>query len=274
MVPIGAHMSTGKGFDKAALDAEHIGADAMQVFTRNPRGGKARALTEKELVNLQTFREQGLVIVCHAPYTINLASSKDDVRDFGVRTLAEDLKRMASLGAERLVVHSGAHTGAGKERGLTRLVDSLEKLLPDVPKGSRILLETMSGSGTELGSTLEELNEVFRRLGAPDTLGLCLDTCHLFAAGYNVRDWLTFKEQFCAYFSWQTVGCIHMNDSKTLFGSHKDRHERLGQGTLGWETFVNIVREERAGALPLIMETPNDLAGWAEEIAQLRKSMN
>lgn len=271
MVAIGAHLSTAKGFDKAALDAEGIGADAMQVFTRNPRGGKARALGEKELANVQAFCGNGMKIVCHAPYTINLASSKEDVRDFGVRTLAEDLKRMDRLGAECLVVHSGAHTGAGKKQGLERLVDSLEKLVTEVPKGRRILLETMSGSGTELGSTLEELAEVFQRLGQPETLGLCLDTCHLFAAGYDVRDWRQFKEQFCTYFSWQVVGCIHMNDSKTPFFSHKDRHERLGQGTLGWETFTAIVQEERARALPLIMETPNDLAGWAKEIAELRK---
>lgn len=138
MLHLGAHMSTGKGFDRAARDARVIGADAMQVFTRNPRGGKARVLRENELAQLAQEWEQGLVIVCHAPYTVNLASALDDVRAFGQQIIAEDLQRMQKLGARALVVHSGAHTGAGEETGLARLIQSLELLLPSVPDGSRI----------------------------------------------------------------------------------------------------------------------------------------
>lgn len=274
MLHLGAHMSTGKGFDKAAADAQSIGADAMQVFTRNPRGGKARVLKEKELEKLAEYRNQGLVVVCHAPYTINLASSSDDVRDFGKRTIAEDLQRMQQLGASGLVVHSGAHTGSGKEAGLTRLIASLEVLLPQAAPGTRILLETMSGSGSELGSTLEELQQVFTYFDHSPALGVCLDTCHLFAAGYDIRDWPAFKAQFETFLPWSVVGCIHMNDSKTAFSSRKDRHEKLGQGSIGWDAFKAIVQIEAETPLPIIMETPNVLAGWAEEIAVLRSALN
>lgn len=273
MLHLGAHMSTGKGFDKAAADAQSIGADAMQVFTRNPRGGKARVLKEKELEKLAEYRNQGLVVICHAPYTINLASSSDDVRDFGKRTIAEDLQRMQQLGASGLVVHSGAHTGAGKEAGLARLIASLEVLLPQAAPGTRILLETMSGSGSELGSTLEEMQQVFAYFDHSPALGVCLDTCHLFAAGYDIRDWPAFKAQFETFLPWSVVGCIHMNDSKTAFSSHKDRHEKLGQGSIGWDAFKAIVQMEAETQLPIIMETPNVLTGWAEEIAVLRNTL-
>ncbi len=274
MLHLGAHMSTGKGFDKAAADAQSIGADAMQVFTRNPRGGKARVLKDKELEKLAEYRAQGLVVVCHAPYTINLASSSDDVRDFGKRTIAEDLQRMQQLGASGLVVHSGAHTGAGKEAGLARLIASLEVLLPQAAPGTRILLETMSGSGSELGRTLEEMQQVFAYFDHSPALGVCLDTCHLFAAGYDIRDWPGFKAQFESFLPWSVVGCLHMNDSKTAFASHKDRHEKLGQGSIGWDAFKAIVQAEAATQLPIIMETPNVLTGWAEEIAVLRSALN
>lgn len=270
MCYIGAHMSTGKGFDKAAEAARSIGATAMQVFTRNPRGGSARALKERELERLAGFREAGLAVVCHAPYTVNLASGREDVRQFGVETVAADLQRMHRLGATALVVHSGAHTGAGEEVGYARLCESLAQLLPAVPEGARILLETMSGSGSELGSTLEGLAAVWEHFDRTPALGLCLDTCHLFAAGYEVRDWAAFKDVFTAHLPWQTVGCIHMNDSKTPFASHKDRHEKLGEGTIGWPAFEQVVRAEAASGIPLIMETPNTLDGWAAEIAYLR----
>lgn len=270
---LGAHMTTGKGFDRAAADAESIGADAMQVFTRNPRGGKARTLKEKELARLADYREKNLVVVCHAPYTINLASSNAEVRDFGLRTIGEDLVRMQMLGAKGLVVHSGAHTGAGKEEGLERLIQSLEVLLPQVTVGTRILLETMSGSGSELGTSIEELAQVLGHFDFVPTLGICLDTCHLFAAGYDVRDWPAFKAQFTAQIPWESVGCIHMNDSKTSYASHKDRHERLGEGSIGWQAFYDIVRAEAESDLPIIMETPNELPGWQAEIAALRAAL-
>lgn len=274
MAHFGAHMSTAGGFDRAARHAHSIGADAMQVFTRNPRGGKARALTDAELARLAQARAAGLDIVCHAPYTINLASGDPDVRAFGVRTLAEDLRRMTQLGARALVVHSGAHTGAGVEAGCERLLQSLEVLLPQVAPGTRLLLESMSGQGSELGSTLEGLAGILDHFDHSPALGICLDTCHLFAAGYDVRDWAAFKTQFTALLPWSVVGCIHMNDSKTPLASHRDRHERLGAGAIGWQAFYDIVRAECQTALPLILETPNDLSGWQEELRALRASLD
>lgn len=270
MIALGAHMTTSKGFDKAGEDALSIGADAMQVFTRNPRGGRARALKEKELERLRALRDSGLNMVAHAPYTVNLASDRDDVREFGVRIIGEDLQRMRLVGAEGLVIHSGAHTGAGKEKGLERLIASLEVLLPLVPEGHRILLETMSGQGTELGSNIEELEKVFLHFDFAPTLGVCLDSCHLFAAGYDVCNWQGFKTQFTMHIPWQAVGCIHLNDSKTARGSHKDRHEKLGDGCIGWEGLSAIVLAEKNNTFPIIMETPNALSGWADEIARLR----
>ena len=271
VIALGAHMTTAKGFDKAGEDARYIGADAMQVFTRNPRGGRARALKDKELERLRALRDAGLKVVAHAPYTVNLASSKDDVRDFGVRTISEDLQRIVSIGAKGLVVHSGAHTGAGKERGLQRLIKSLEELLPQVPAGHRILLETMSGQGTELGSSFEDLAQVLTYFDFAPSLGICLDTCHLFAAGYDVRDWQNLKAQFTAHMHWHVIGCIHLNDSKTERASHKDRHEKLGDGCIGWEGLSSIVLAEKNNTFPIIMETPNELIGWADEIACLKK---
>lgn len=271
---LGAHMTTGKGFDKAGLDARSIGANAMQVFTRNPRGGAARALKNKELERLRALREEGLRVVCHAPYTINLASSKDDVREFGIATVAEDLQRIVCLGAEALVIHSGAHTGAGRKPGLYRLTKSLEVLLPLVPKNHRILLETMSGQGTELGTSIEEMAEVLAYFGYPENLGVCLDSCHLFAAGYNVCNWAEFKAAFTAHIPWKAVGCLHLNDSKTERGSHKDRHEKLGFGHIGWKALSDIVLAEKNNQFPIIMETPNELSGWADEIARLKKSVD
>lgn len=268
---LGAHMTTGKGFDRAGKDALSIGATAMQVFTRNPRGGSARVIKAEEIKRLQAVRTEGLAaIVCHAPYTMNLASSNEEVRQFGIATLKEDVQRTRLLGANGLVLHTGSHTGAGKEVGIQRVIAGLEEILPVLPDGVRLLLEMMSGSGSELGSIIEEVETILRHFSAPERLGVCLDTCHLHAAGYDMGAWDIFKEQWCAHLPWEVVGCLHMNDSKTPLGSHKDRHERLGEGTIGWQAFETIIQDEALERVPVIMETPNDLAGWQAEIAHLR----
>lgn len=264
---IGCHLSTAKGLDKAVIDAEAIGATAMQLFTRNPRGGKAREIKARETAAVAASK---LAVVLHAPYTINLASSKEDVRAFGVATIIEDVGRMDAFCARDMVVHSGAHTGAGEAKGMTRLVASLETILPHLPEGKRLLLEGMSGQGSELGKNLEELGAVLAHF-KDARLGVCLDTCHLFAAGYDVRDWLAFKEAFSAHISWESVGAIHLNDSKTDLASHKDRHEKWGEGALGWATAEAVVRLEGASKIPLILETPNELAGYKREIERLKQ---
>lgn len=273
MSVLGAHMTTAKGFDKAVENAKSINANAMQVFTRNPRGGCARIIKDAEIERLKALCNNDFEIIAHAPYTVNLASSKADVRDFGVRTIIEDLSRIELLGAKKLVVHSGAHTGAGKEKGLARLIESLEKILPRVSEGSSVLLETMSGQGTELGTSIEELEGVLKYFNMPQSLGICLDSCHLFAAGYDVRDWQGFKATFSAHLPWEVVGCLHLNDSKMPLFSHKDRHEKLGRGCIGWEGVLGIVLAEKDNRFPIIMETPNELSGWADEIARLKEAL-
>ena len=271
-MPIGAHMSVAKGLNKALDHALSINADTMQIFTRNPRGGKAKALdlAEVELFKKRVQEHNFGPWVAHAPYTVNLASAKDDVREFGVQTLKEDLRRVDAWGGNLLVVHSGAHTGAGREQGLARLIEALREILAEAPQEVSLLLEMMSASGSELGSTFAEISQVLETLNAAN-LGVCLDTAHLFAAGYDVRDWDNVWQKVTQDFGAERVKAIHLNDSLVDLGAHKDRHARLGEGMIGLEAFKNIVTHPSTKELPLILETPNELDGWQKEIEVLRE---
>ena len=271
-MPIGAHMSVAKGLNKALDHALSINADTMQIFTRNPRGGKAKALdlAEVELFKKRVQEHNFGPWVAHAPYTVNLASAKDDVREFGVQTLKEDLRRVDAWGGKLLVVHSGAHTGAGREQGLARLIEALREILAEAPQEVSLLLEMMSASGSELGSTFAEISQVLETLNAAN-LGVCLDTAHLFAAGYDVRDWDNVWQKVTHDFGAERVKAIHLNDSLVDLGAHKDRHARLGEGMIGLEAFKNIVTHPSTKELPLILETPNELDGWQKEIEVLRE---
>ena len=271
-MPIGAHMTIGKGVNKALDDALSIGADTMQIFTRNPRGGKAKELSEEEIKLFRT-RVEELKFgpwVAHAPYTINLASVKTEVREFGIRTLKEDLKRVELLGGQYLVVHSGAHTGQGTEKGLELLAEALEEILSASSPKVSILLEGMSGSGSELGAKLEQLKWVLGKLDKPN-LGVCLDTAHLFAAGYDVRRWEELWQRIEEIIGAEYIKAMHINDSAADLASHKDRHASLGEGMIGLQAFQKIVSHEKVRQLPLILETPSELAGWKKEIELLRK---
>lgn len=271
-MPIGAHMSVAKGLNKALDHALSINADTMQIFTRNPRGGKAKALdlAEVELFKKRVQEHNFGPWVAHAPYTVNLASAKNDVREFGVQTLKENLRRVDALGGKLLVVHSGAHTGAGREQGLARLIEALREILAEAPQEVSLLLEMMSASGSELGSTFAEISQVLETLNAAN-LGVCLDTAHLFAAGYDVRDWDNVWQKVTQNFGAERVKAIHLNDSLVDLGAHKDRHARLGEGMIGLEAFKNIVTHPSTKELPLILETPNELDGWQKEIEVLRE---
>lgn len=271
-MPIGAHMSVAKGLNKALDHALSINADTMQIFTRNPRGGKAKALdlAEVELFKKRVQEHNFGPWVAHAPYTVNLASAKDDVREFGVQTLKEDLRRVDAWGGKLLVVHSGAHTGAGREQGLARLIEALREILAEAPQEVSLLLEMMSASGSELGSTFAEISQVLETLNTAN-LGVCLDTAHLFAAGYDVRDWDNVWQKVTQDFGAERVKAIHLNDSLVDLGAHKDRHARLGEGMIGLEAFKNIVTHPSTKELPLILETPNELDGWQKEIEVLRE---
>ena len=271
-MPIGAHMTIGKGVNKALDDALSIGADTMQIFTRNPRGGKAKELSEEEIKLFRT-RVEELKFgpwVAHAPYTINLASVKAEVREFGIRTLKEDLKRVELLGGQYLVVHSGAHTGQGTEKGLELLAEALEEILSASTQRVSILLEGMSGSGSELGAKLEQLQWVIAELNKPN-LGICLDTAHLFGAGYDVCRWDELWQRIEEIIGAEYIKAMHINDSAADLASHKDRHASLGEGMIGLQAFQKIVSHEKVRQLPLILETPSELAGWKKEIELLRK---
>lgn len=270
---IGPHMSTGKGFHKAVEEALSIGATTMQVFSRNPRGGNARQVSDEEFACVRKLSEthQFGPIVVHAPYTVNLASSKSDVRAFGQQILQEDFQRVRALNACGLVVHSGSHTGAGQKIGEKRLLEAIDNILPYIPKGKRLLLETMSGSGTELGASLSEMANILRQLDAEELVGVCLDTCHLFASGLDLRQWSDAKSEIGNYLDWRWIGACHINDSKIPLAGHRDRHEVLGRGFIGWEPFYAIAQDKDMQNLPLILETPNELSGWQSEIASLRR---
>lgn len=269
---IGPHMSIAKGLDQAALQARTIGASTMQVFTRNPRGGKARDIPAAEIDTLKSLCDAAFgPIVAHAPYTVNMASAKEDVRTFARDTLTADLAHATRIGAVGLVVHPGSHGGDGRDIGTTRVVNALDVILSETAPGARLLLETMAGSGNELGSDFDFFTEVFNRVQQPERLGLCLDTCHLFSAGYDLRNWAAVRTDLERRLPFSVVGCCHINDSKTPFASHKDRHETLGNGSLGLAIFSGLLEDADLASLPWILETPNELSGWQQEIHTLRR---
>jgi len=270
---IGAHMSIGKGLSRALSDALSIQSTTMQIFTRNPRGGKAKSLDMADLEkgrNLISNSEFGSW-VAHAPYTINLSSTKPEIREFGITTIVDDFNRMKQMGAGFLIVHTGSHGGQGEERGGDLLVEGLNKILPYCPPQMFLLLEMMAGQGTELGSSLEKVQSLIQKVDNNTRLGICLDTCHLFAAGYDVREWDKFWGNLSNIMDESRVKVLHLNDSKFPLGSHKDRHAALGVGEIGLSGIKNIILHKSIRNIPVILETPNDLAGWGKEIKIIKK---
>lgn len=269
---LGSHLPISKGLHQAMVDATAIDATAMQIFTGNPRGGRMKTYDDATYSALDAQRKDAcLTIVAHAPYTINLASTRDDVREFGEQQLIQGLEHAKRLGADAVVVHCGAHTGSGIATGLERLAGHLRHVLERMPEGVRLLLETMSGSGSELGFRFEHMAHIRTVLENPPALGVCLDTCHLHAAGYNLAEWPAVRADMETHFPFDLVGCIHLNDSKMPRGSKKDRHEQLGKGTLGWDGLLPILSDPDCQKIPWILETPNELEGWAEEIEEIRR---
>lgn len=269
---IGAHMSIGKGLAKAMADAASIGSTTLQIFSRNPRGGGAKKLNLPDIEKGKEIAQAGGIgpWVAHAPYTINLSSTKAEVREFGIRTIMEDFSRMDSMGAGFLVIHSGSHGGQGVLKGRELLREGINKLLPHCPPGMFLLLEVMAGQGTELGSNLEEIQKIIQQVDDDGKLGICLDSCHLFAAGYDVRDWDGFWQKLADIIDTKKVKVLHLNDSKFPLGSQKDRHAAIGEGEIGLEGIKNIVLHPSVREKPIILETPNDLKGWGKEIKMIK----
>lgn len=271
---VGPHVSIAKGFLKAAEHAFALGGNTFQYFTRNPRGGAVRAFDEADAMawaDFMTAHDFGPVLA-HAPYTLNMASSKEETRDFAYRAFTEDLARLELLPCSLYNFHPGSHTGDGEETGIARITDILNRgLTPEIT--TTVLLEMMAGKGTEIGRSLEQIAQIIEKTELSDKIGVCVDTCHVFSAGYNIAEDLSaFLNAFDGIVGLDRLKALHLNDSLTPFGSNKDRHEKLGQGSIGEALFRAIVTEPRLAGRPFLLETPNEDAGYAKEIAMLREA--
>ena len=254
-------------------EASSIEANTFAFFTRNPRGGNAKAIDPNDALALREhLKANGFApLVAHAPYTLNPCSDKPHAREFALQAMADDLVRMETFPGNLYNFHPGSHVGQGVEVGIELIAATLNEVLtPD--QSTTVLLETMAGKGSEVGSRFEELAAIIGRVELSDHMGVCLDTCHVHDAGYDiVNDLDGVLEEFDSIIGLSRLKAIHINDSKNPLGSHKDRHERIGQGTLGQEAFARIVRHPKLRDLPFILETPNELDGYAEEIRLLRE---
>ena len=272
MFYIGCHLSASDGFLAMGRTALSIGANTFQFFTRNPRGSKAKAIDPADVAAfLALAAENGFgTLVAHAPYTINPCSKDEHTREFARMTLADDLKRMEHLPGNVYNFHPGSHTGQGMETGIAQIAETLNAILtPDIR--TTVLLETMSGKGSEVGSRFEELREIIDRVALSDKLGVCLDTCHVSDAGYDIADDLDgVLTEFDRVIGLERLKAVHINDSLNPRGSYKDRHARIGEGCLGAEALGRVVRHPALQGLPFVLETPNELPGYAREIALLK----
>ncbi len=269
---IGAHLSASKGYAHMLKEALSIGANTFQFFTRNPRGGKAKDIDENDVAAfLKESAENGVtIILAHAPYTLNCCSAKKDTRRFARETFADDLKRMEYTPGMLYNFHPGSHVGQGAEKGIELITEVLnEVMFPQMT--TTVLLETMAGKGSEVGRNFEELKQIIDGVELNDKIGVCLDTCHVFDGGYDiVNDLDGVLVEFDRVIGIDRLKALHLNDSKNPLGSHKDRHEKIGQGNIGLKAFDQIINNPYLKDLPMFLETPNDLDGYAAEIALLR----
>ncbi|MCL1937916.1 MAG: deoxyribonuclease IV [Candidatus Azobacteroides sp.] len=272
MFQIGCHLSIAGGFLAMAKDAIQIGANTLQFFTRNPRGGKAKPVDEKDMADFRNLIQQHgfKVILAHASYTLNACAATEAIRQFAIETMADDLARMEYLPGNLYNIHPGSHVGQGVEKGIEYIAEALNAILKPCQQ-TTVLLETMAGKGSEIGRSFEELRLILDKVELNAKVGVCLDTCHVYDAGYDiVNDLEDVINAFDRIIGLNKLHAIHLNDSKNPFQSHKDRHEKIGQGTLGLETFSKIINHPQLRHLPFYLETPNELEGYAEEIALLK----
>ncbi len=270
---IGPHISIAKGYEKAAKTAVEIGANTFQFFSRNPRGGKAKELDVKDVAKFNKIREEYNFgpILAHAPYTMNLGGMRDEVYEFARMVIKEDIKRMDEIGIEYLCFHPGSHVGGGIEFGIQRIIDGLNEAITG-EENITILLETMSGKGTEIGFTFEQLRQIIDGVNHKERMGVCLDTCHIFAAGYDiVNDLDTVIEDFDRIIGIDRLKAIHLNDSLMDYSSNKDRHAEIGDGKIGLDAIINFMNHPKIKGKPFYLETPLDEEGHKKEIETLRK---
>lgn len=268
---IGSHLSSTGGFMAMMETMDSIGANTFQYFSRNPRGSKRKPVDQADLETFLERKEQKSLgpILAHAPYTLNPAGKEQRIRDFADLVLAEDLRFMEQIPGNLYNFHPGSHVGQGVEEGISWIVASLDRVTSQ-PLATKILLETMAGKGTEIGRNFQELAEIISRVTNNEALGVCLDTCHVHDAGYDiVNDLDGVLEEFDRFIGLDRLHAIHINDSKNPLGSRKDRHERIGEGEIGEEVFRRIINHPALRDKPFFLETPNELPGYAEEIKLL-----
>lgn len=276
MLHIGCHLSVSQGFLHMGEEALSIGADTFQFFTRNPRGGSVRPLDTDDMAALNRLMEEHhfAPILAHAPYTLNGCSKTEKTRIFAREAMADDLRRLEYLDNCRYNFHPGSHVGQGAEAGIDFIADMLNTC---IFKGQKtvVLLETMAGKGTEVGRNFEEIAAIIEKVELQDNIGVCLDTCHVFDGGYDIVHHLDdVLTQFDMRIGLSRLKAVHINDSKNELGSHKDRHEKIGEGHIGIEAFTRIINHPALRQLPFYLETPNELAGYAHEISLLRSLYN
>lgn len=274
MLTIGCHLSSSKGYYSMGKDAKQINANTFQFFTRNPRGGKAKAIDEADVkAYLEFAKNLGIGrIVAHAPYTLNGCSADEGLRDFAKNTMADDLERMEYTPGNYYNFHPGSHVKQGVEAGITYIAEMLNGILKP-RQTTTVLLETMSGKGSEVGRSFEELREILDRVELKEHMGVCLDTCHVWDGGYDiVHDLDGVLTEFDRVIGLKWLKAVHLNDSMNPLGAHKDRHAVIGGGHIGTEALIRVVNHPALSKLPFCLETPNDLDGYAREIQLMREN--
>lgn len=276
MFTIGCHLSASKGYLAMAKEAISIGANTFQFFTRNPRGGQAKPINENDIKEfLEYSKKNGIhVILAHAPYTLNACSADSGLRDFAKNTMKDDLRRMEYTPGNYYNFHPGSHVKQGVEVGIDYISEMLNEILTK-EQTTTVLLETMAGKGSEVGRNFDEIKAIIDKVELKEKLGVCLDTCHIWDAGYDVvNNFDDVLNEFDKVIGLDRLKAIHLNDSKNDKASHKDRHEKIGEGKIGLETITKIINNERIKDLPFYLETPNELDGYKKEIELLRKRRN
>ncbi len=273
MFTIGCHLSVSKGYLHMAKEATSIGANTFQFFPRNPRGGASKPLVPEDVEALSAWMKEHRFgkILCHGAYTMNGASLKEEVRNFARQAIREDLVKVSQLPDCLYNFHPGTHLKQGAEKAIPLIADMVNFAMDYEDLNTTVLLETMAGKGTEVGRSFEELADIIERVERKDRIGVCLDTCHVYDGGYDiVNDLDGVLDSFDKVIGLERLKAIHLNDDKNPMGSQKDRHEKIGKGTIGLEAFERIINHRSLRDLPFYLETPNDLAGYKEEIEILK----
>lgn len=276
MLKIGCHLSISKGFYEMGKEAVSINANTIQFFTRNPRGGAAKEIDEEDVKKFKELAKQNKIenLLAHAPYTLNAAAAKPELRKFAKETMIDDLKRMEYFPGNMYNFHPGSHVGQGVEIGTEYIIEMLNEIIKP-EQTTKVLLETMAGKGSEIGRNFEEIKNIMNKIKLKDHIGVCLDTCHIFDGGYDIVNELDkVIEEFDKIIGLDKLYAIHLNDSMNECNSHKDRHAKIGEGNIGLDALVKVINHPKLKHLPFFLETPNDLEGYGKEIKILRENYN